>query len=369
MSGEEENIRQVAGCFRLNGEMDCWRPFGSGHINKTYRIEYREDESSQAYILQKINAEVFREPEKLMRNILQVTEFLRNKISMAGGDPRRETLRLIPAADGKWWHVDGQGDYWRMFEFIAGSESFDQVRSPEDFYQSARAFGHFQCLLADYPVETLEETIPDFHHTPKRFEALRKAAEEDVCGRAGNVRREIRFFQEREEEMKAAMEQYQAGRLPLRVTHNDTKLNNILFDRETGEALCIVDLDTVMPGFSIFDFGDSIRFGANTALEDEKDLNKVSLSLELFESYTKGFLEGCGGSLTETEKRMLPAGAKLMTMECGMRFLTDYLQGDTYFHIDRPKQNLDRARCQIALAEDMERKWEKMKNIVENAGK
>lgn len=304
-----------------------------------------------------------------MRNIAGVTSFLRERIQAQGGDPSRETLNIVKARDGKDYCRDSDGNYWRGYLFIERATTYDKVRNPEDFYQSGKAFGRFKRQLAKYPADELSETIPNFHNTPVRLEAFKAAVNADVCGRARLVEEEIKFVLDREKEASIAMDMLKDGRLSLCVTHNDTKLNNIMIDDATGEALCIIDLDTIMPGLSIFDFGDSIRFGANTAEEDEPDVSKVSLSLPLFEIYTKGYLEGCKGSLTPEEKRMLPMGAKLMTFECGVRFLTDFLQGDTYFHISRENHNLDRTRTQFALVADMEKKWEEMEEIVRKSEK
>ena len=345
-----------------DGLASCER-YGSGHINDTFRVIREGDGGEERYILQRMNHEVFKDPVGLMGNVSGVTTFLRKKIVENGGDPDRETLNLVPTVDGAVFYRDSSGNYWRVYLFIANATCYNLVEKPEDFYQSGKAFGHFQRLLADYPAAELVETIPGFHDTPKRFETFKQAVAEDICGRAGRVQEEIRFVMDRAADMGVAKEMLAAGRLPLRVTHNDTKLNNIMIDDATGEALCIIDLDTIMPGLSIFDFGDSIRFGANTAEEDETDLSKVSLSLPLYETYTRGFLEGCGGSLTEQEKQMLPMGAKLMTLECGMRFLTDFLQGDTYFKIHREDHNLDRTRTQFGLVADMEKKWAEMEAI------
>jgi len=241
----------------------------------------------------------------------------------------------------------------------------DKAESPEQFYKSAVAFGRFQSLLSDYPAHTLHETIPDFHNTPDRLRKFREAVERDAFGRAGDVRDEILFCNTREAFIHTLADAEKAGELPLRVTHNDTKLNNIMFDSATGEPICVVDLDTVMPGYSVNDFGDSIRFGATTADEDERDLSKVNLDLNLYELYTKGFIEGCGGKLEPKELSLLPAGAKMITLECGMRFLTDYLEGDNYFRIHRPGQNLDRCRTQFKLVADMEKHWDEMAAVVE----
>lgn len=357
-------ITEAIGLLTFEGELVSWKRYGSGHINDTFRLVCKTGEGEKHYIIQRINHEVFKDPVSLMRNIEGVTSFLRERIKAQGGDPARETLNIIKAKDGKGYCQDSDGNYWRGYLFIEGAFTYDKVRNPEDFYQSGKAFGRFKCQLAEYPAEELAETIPNFHNTPMRLTALKEAVKADVCGRAHLVEEEIRFALDREKESAIAMELLKEGRLPLCVTHNDTKLNNIMIDDKTGEALCIIDLDTIMPGLSIFDFGDSIRFGANTAEEDDPDAGKASLSLPLFEVYTRGYLEGCKGSLTPEEKRMLPMGAKLMTLECGIRFLTDFLQGDTYFHTNRENQNLDRTRTQFGLVADMEKKWKQMEQVV-----
>lgn len=357
-------IDEAIALLSFEGEPVSKVRYGSGHINDTYKLICKDGDQERLYILQRINHEIFTDPVSLMKNISGVTSFLREQIIAQGGDPYRETLNIVKAKDGKDYCQDSDGNYWRGYLFISGATCFDEVRNPEDFYQSGKAFGHFQRQLAQYPAGDLAETIPNFHNTPVRLETFKKAVAEDICGRAHLVQDEIRFVLDREKEAGMAMEMLKEGKLPLRVTHNDTKLNNIMIDDATGEALCIIDLDTIMPGLSIFDFGDSIRFGANTAAEDEPDTSKVSLSLPLFEIYTKGYLEGCQGSLTEEEKAMLPMGAKLMTYECGMRFLTDYLQGDTYFHVARENHNLDRTRTQFGLVADMEKKWAEMEEII-----
>lgn len=364
MDNSGELRLEAARAFAVKGKIKECEPYGSGHINLTFRLVCEEDGQEHSYILQQMNQEVFRDIDGLMNNVKGVTTFLRRQILENHGDPDRETLNLVPTKDGKDYYRDSRGNCWRVYLFIHRATCYNLVEKESDFYQSGKAFGRFQCLLADYPADRLAETIPDFHNTALRFETFQKAVEEDVMGRAGQVEKEIRFVRERAEEMGLAYALLREGRLPLRVSHNDTKLNNIMIDDATGQALCIIDLDTIMPGFSIFDYGDSIRFGANTAEEDERDLSKVSLSLPLFEVYTKGFLEGSQGRLTRTETDMLPYGAKMMTLECGMRFLTDYLQGDVYFHTSRERHNLDRCRTQFALVADMERKWSQMKEIV-----
>lgn len=351
--------------FEFQGTVISWEPYGSGHINDTFLVVSDDGKKEHNFILQRMNHYIFKDPAGLMNNITGVTSHLREKILKAGGDPLRETLNVVRTKEGKAFYKDSIGSFWRVFLFIDGAVTFDTVENPRDFYESGKAFGRFQGLLSDYPVGKLKDTIPDFHNTPVRYRTFLNAVSDDACKRAGSVREEIDFIVQREGEYTKAEDMLLKGELPLRVTHNDTKLNNIMIDIKTRKAICVIDLDTIMPGLSIHDFGDAIRFGANTAREDEKDLSKVSLSLPLFELYTKGFLEGCEGRLTKEEAGMLALGAKLMTMECGIRFLTDYLQGDLYFKIHRENHNLDRARTQLRLAGDMEQKWAEMEAIVE----
>ncbi|MEG2350677.1 MAG: aminoglycoside phosphotransferase family protein [Hungatella sp.] len=357
-------LQEARQAFVFEGDNISCERYGSGHINDTFRVINEAKGREHHYILQRMNHEIFKDPVALVKNIAGVTGFLRKKIIENGGDPYRETLNLVDTKDGGNYYVDSDGNYWRAYLFIGDATCYNLVEKPEDFYQSGKAFGHFQRLLSDYPAKELSETILNFHNTPVRFATFKQAVKEDICHRAASVMPEIQFVMDRAADMSAAQNMLEEGKLPLRVTHNDTKLNNIMIDNQTGEAICIIDLDTIMPGLSIFDFGDSIRFGANTAEEDEQDLSKVSLSLSLFEIYTKGFAEGCQGSLTDAEVQMLSMGSKLMTLECGMRFLTDHLQGDTYFKIHRENHNLDRARTQFGLVADMEKKWSKMEAIV-----
>lgn len=364
MSAKCDKINEAIEAIDFKGRVIDYKRFGSGHINDTFLLTCQEEDNIIRYILQRMNNDIFTDVKGLMENITGVTAFLRRKIEEANGNPDRETLNVIWTKDGKSYFEDSAGFYWRGYLYIEDASSYDVVEKPEDFYESAKAFGHFQSLLSEYPAEKLHETIPDFHNTPVRFKTFKKAVEEDKCGRKSMVEKEIQFIMEREKEMSMAMDMLKEGKLPLRVTHNDTKLNNIMIDNKTRTGICVIDLDTVMPGLSINDFGDSIRFGANTAEEDEVDLSKVSLSLPLFEVYVKGFLEGCNGSLTEQEIKMLSMGAKLMTLECGMRFLTDFLSGDTYFKIHRDNHNLDRTRTQLELVADMEKKWKEMEEIV-----
>lgn len=362
----DEVREKVAMQFAMEGELKELSVFGNGHINDTLRATCElADGRTKRYIVQRMNDGIFKNPDELMENVMNVTSFLRKKIIAAGGDPDRETLNVIPTKDGKNYLTDENGDFWRCYIFIEDATSFDQVEKPEDFYNSAVAFGNFQRLLADYPAATLHETIKNFHNTVSRFADFKKAVEEDVAGRAKDVQKEIQFVLDREADCHVICDALAKGELPLRVTHNDTKLNNIMIDNRTGKGLCVIDLDTVMPGSSLYDYGDSIRFGASTGAEDEQNLDLIWCDLELFEIYTKGYVEGCGGSLTEKEIRMMPMGAKLMTLECGMRFLADHLQNDIYYKIHRENHNLDRARTQFKLVADMEAKWDEMNAIVE----
>lgn len=360
-----KNIKEVIGCFDFKGTLTECIPFGSGHINDTYRLTYEDEGCTRCFILQKMNKSIFTKPVELMENIMGVTSWLRKKIQENGGDAERETLNVIPNKEGKPYCVDSTGEYWRVYLLIENAVSYDRVEKEDDFYQSAVAFGKFQGLLADYPADTLHETIANFHNTVDRFAKFKAALEADCCHRAAEVPEEISFVLEREALAHILCDKLERGELPLRVTHNDTKLNNIMIDNATGKAICVVDLDTVMPGLSVYDFGDSIRFGASTGDEDEKDLSKIWMDLHLFEVYTKGFIEGCAGALTAEELDALPMGAIMMTFECGMRFLTDYLEGDHYFKIHREGHNLDRCRTQFKLVADMEQKLPQMKAIVE----
>ena len=340
--------------FCLDAEPASCTPYGCGHINRTYLVATA---GGRCYILQKINHHTFRDVAGLMENIELVTEHLRRK----SPDPR-SVLTLIRTKDGKSY-LEADVGYWRVFRFVEDSICLQQPESDADFYESAVGFGTFQQLLSDFPAEKLHETIPNFHNTPDRYRAFHETLTRDPMHRAAQVQPEIEFALARQAEMAALQNALDAGELPLRVTHNDTKLNNVLFDAKTRRALCIIDLDTVMPGSALYDYGDSIRFGAATAAEDERELDKMEMSLERFRVFTRGYVRACPG-LTQKELELLPLGAKVMTMECGVRFLTDHIDGDNYFSIHREGQNLDRAHTQFKLVADMERKWDKMKEIV-----
>lgn len=366
----EKQLQEAIGNFGLEGTLLSANTYGSGHINDTVLLVYELDNKEERkVILQRMNTDIFPEPENLMENIKGVTGWLRKKIEAAGGNPDRETLNVIPALDGKAYYCDSEGDYWRVFKYITDATSFDRIEKTEHFYESAVTFGGFQGLLSDYPAETLHEAIKGFHDTAARFEVFKQAVSDDVKERADLCREDIQFVLDREYIANIYKKYAEEGKLPLRVTHNDTKLNNIMIDNKTGKGICVIDLDTVMPGYVMNDFGDSIRFGASTAAEDETDLDKVSCSMELFRVYTEGFLKGANGQITQTEIDLLPAGALVMTFECGMRFLTDYLQGDVYFKIHKENHNLDRARNQFKLVADMEAKWDEMKSIVKEVQK
>ena len=338
--------------------------YGQGHINDTFCVICQPQEGDAVrYILQGLSLAAFPRQDELMENFIGITSYLRDKIIAAGGDPLRETLSLVKTRDGKDYYTDGTGKVWRLTPFIENTDCF-QSATPELFEASARAFGNFQYMLQGYPAETLHEAIVNFHNTEDRFAKFEAALAADKHDRAKDIQAEIQFVLDRKADCSVALQALRDGKLPLRVTHNDTKLNNILIDRATGEGICVIDLDTTMPGLSINDFGDSIRFGANHSKEDEKDLTKVNFDIDLYEVYTRGFLEGAKGSLTAAELEYLPWGARLMTLECGIRFLTDYLDGDHYFRIHYADQNLDRCRTQFKLVKDMEEQFEAMAAVV-----
>lgn len=339
-------MQDIISMFTLEGKAVRCIPYGSGHINQTWLVE---TDKPHRYILQKVNTGVFPNGAGLMNNIILVTEHLRKK----DPDPRH-VLTLVPAKNGDLYISKDEKELWRVYEYVSGGICLDRAETPADFRLSGLAFGEFQRKMADFPAEKLVEVIPGFHDTPKRYGAFHTAVREDRMNRAKNVRPEIDFILEREKTAGLLMNLMREGSLPLRVTHNDTKLNNVMLDEKTRQPLCILDLDTVMPGLVANDFGESVRFGASTAAEDEPDTEKVHVDLKLYEAFAEGFLGACGTQLSETEKETLPDGARMMSLENGMRFLTDYLEGDTYFHIARPEHNLDRCRAQLALVREME---------------
>ena len=364
---ESRSLEDAVYAFGFGTNCSYVKPFGEGHINETYAVYMPEQDGQDVpcYVLQRINTNVFKNPDQVMDNIFGVTEYLRNVIRQDGGDLDRETLSYIKTKDGESYFEDDNGQPWRCLHYVPNSVCYQQVERPEQFYQSALSFGHFLKQLGDYPAESLYETIPQFHDTVKRFRDFDDAQRKDVKNRARYCRPEIDFALKRENDCGVLMQQLGEGLLPLRVTHNDTKLNNILFDADTGKGLCIIDLDTIMPGLAANDFGDSIRFGASTAEEDEKDLEKVHFDINLYEMYVKGYLETAKDVLTPEEIASLPWGARLMTLECGMRFLADFLQGDVYFKTAYPEHNLVRARTQFRLVEEMEEQFDEMNRILQ----
>lgn len=366
MKNEQElSLREAIGAYDFGGIVTDTVQYGSGHINDTYAVTvktYQED--NKRFILQRINTKVFKNPVALMSNIVSVTEYLHKVIAENGGDPLRETLTLVKTKENTYYFTDGYGEIWRCYLFIEGTYCLQEVEGPEQFYETAKSFGRFLRLLDGYPSGTLAVTIEKFHDTRSRFQNFKAALSADVRSRADNVAAEAEFILKHEADCAVLVDLLDQGKLPLRVTHNDTKLNNILLDIKTGKGICIVDLDTIMPGSSLYDYGDSIRYGATTAAEDEQDLSKVHFDKALFEIFTKGYLEAAGDVLTPLEKAYMPWGAKLMTLECGMRFLTDYLNGDIYFKISRENQNLDRCRTQLKLVAEMEQCWDEMNEFL-----
>ena len=365
MSTAESFLNEVLAAFDFGYPVVGAARFGYGHINDTFCVHTQPaDDCCEAFILQRMSSVAFKHPDQLMSNIVGVTDYLGRKIAEVGGDRDREAMQVLRPRNGESYYTDSEGGAWRVYPFIKDSYCYQTADTPELFAASGRAFGRFQRMLDGYPAETLFETIPHFHDTEDRLAEFKAALAANTMDRAKFCGPEIEFVMAHEADCSVALKALREGILPLRVTHNDTKLNNVLIDKRTGEGICVIDLDTVMPGLSINDFGDSIRFGANRCEEDEQDLSKVFIDLGLFDVYAAAFLEGAGDTLTDAEIEYLPWGAKLMTLECGIRFLTDYLVGDTYFHIHRENHNLDRARTQFKLVADMEAHWEEMNDII-----
>ena len=352
-----DEILALAQQFAPGSELGTPKPFGGGHINDTFLLK-RED--GYRFVLQRINKNVFPNPPQVMENIQRVTHHLRKRIRAVGGDPERETLRILKNADGEMFCIDRNGDYWRAYTFVGNSMSYDQVESADIFRESGRAFGRFMSMLDDFDAASLHETIARFHDTPKRFRDFHAAVDGNASGRADNVRDLIEVALSYESFGSTLMDQLAAGDLPLRVTHNDTKLNNVLIDTDTGCAVCVVDLDTVMPGLCAYDFGDAIRFGASTAAEDEQDLSKVHFDMDLYRAYAEGYLSEVAQALSANEVDSLAVGAKMMTLENGIRFLGDYINGDVYFKTAYPEHNLVRARTQFKLLAEMDEHWDEM---------
>ena len=361
----EHYLRDIVSHFQLEGQLLDAKPYGTGHINDTYASRFQTDQGVARYIHQRLNPNVFREPEKVMENIERVTRHARERVIASGGDPQRETLNLVSTVDGQSFYRSPEGDIWRTYLFIDGCRTYDQVEDVRHVYSAANAFGNFQRLLSGLPGKRLYETIPNFHHTRKRFDAFVQALENDVKNRAASVKAEIDFILKREADVSVVVDMLAQGRLPERVTHNDTKLNNVLIDERTGQGVCVIDLDTVMPGSALYDFGDLARTGASAALEDEPDLSKVRLDLDMFERLAHGYLDATRDILTPTEIGYLPFAAKLITLEQAIRFLGDHLNGDVYYKVHRQNHNLDRARTQIKLVAEIERYMDQMRIVVD----
>ncbi len=358
-------LEEALNAFEFEGKVAGALRFGKGHINDTFAVYTQTPKGEyRRFILQKINTFVFPDVPKLMENIVGVSGYLRSSIASQGGNPDREAMTLVKTKQGGWYYTAADGSLWRSYLFIENAVCYQKAESPALFAAAARAFGGFFRQLEGYPAATLYETIPDFHNTKKRFQKFVQAVQQDPCDRAARCKPEIEFILQRERQCSLLVDLLHEGKLPLRVTHNDTKLNNVLLDPVTLEGVCVVDLDTVMPGLLVYDFGDAIRYGANTASEDEKDANRVRFSLPLYSAYVEGFLQAAGAVMTPLEKEMMPWGARIITLELGMRFLTDYLEGDAYFRPPVPGHNLVRCKSQLALVEDMEKNWEQMNQIV-----
>ncbi|MBR5439318.1 MAG: phosphotransferase [Clostridia bacterium] len=359
-----KELKEVLQNFDIDGTLISASPYGFGHINTTYLVVYENGDKPMRYILQKINTSLFKSVDELMSNIALVTDFNRERIIKRGGNPDRESLTVIKTKSGENYYRREDGECFRVFIFIENTVAYQTVTKPKDFYYSAIAFGSFSNLLAEFDASKLYEILPNFHNTKVRYQNFLAALEKDEFDRAKDCQKEIEFIKAREHYYSKIVDLLESGKMPLKVTHNDTKLNNVLLDDKTGEPVAVIDLDTIMPGSLCYDFGDSIRFGCNPCDEDEKDLSKVNFRLDLYEMYLKGYLEAVGERITDIEKENLAFGSILMTIECGMRFLTDYLSGDTYFRTHRPGQNLDRARTQLKLVSDMEKIFNQMNALV-----
>ncbi len=351
---------QILSGFDIDGDIIKSEEYGNGHINKTYLVTTTTEKK---YILQQININVFKRPKDVMENIELVTNHIRSKESCNGQDASRASLEIV-GTKRNGSYVKLRENYWRCYKFIAGAKTYEKITNPLQFYEVGKAIGKFQLQLSDFPIERLHITIPDFHNTPKRYETFISVANMDEYDRGLDVFNEFKFICDRQDDMRIIEDGLTNGSIPLRVTHNDTKLNNIMIDESTNEAVCVIDLDTVMPGSVLYDFGDAIRVGASTAVEDEKDLSKIQVDFELFELFTRGFLETVHHILTPTEVENLVNSAKIITLECGMRFLTDYLDGDHYFAIHYEGHNLVRARAQFKFVEEIEKNYDQLQKIV-----
>lgn len=364
------DLEAISSHFSVLGAFLDAVPFGGGHINDTYLVRLRQSGGEvRRLVLQRINPMVFRKPEEVMYNIEQVSAHLHSKVVRAGKDPLRHAIRLVMALDGRSYYRSEAGETWRMMHFIEGAQTYQRARNPQHYYHAAKAFGEFLQALSDFPASDLYVTIPDFHHTPKRFQAFMQALEGDCVNRAQGVKMEIEFVLEREQDTGTLVDLVNKGLMAERVTHNDTKIDNVMIDDRSGEGVCVIDLDTVMPGLVVFDFGDAVRSGANRAAEDEVDGDKVVFDLAVFDHLARGFLEATRDWLTPVEIGHLAFGARLITLEQGIRFLTDYLNGDTYYKTHWPEQNLARTRTQLKLVAQMESRLEIMENVIAKYGR
>ena len=363
---EAHDVKAVGAAFRIEGRFLEAAPYGSGHINDTYAAVYEQAGRRVRFIHQRINHAIFKQPIALMENVQRVTEHQRRALAIAGAqDLERRALTLIPARDGRVWHQDAQGNVWRTYIFIEGARTHDVIQNEQQAFQAARAFGAFQGQLATLTGARLHETIPNFHHTPSRFATLEQAIAADAKNRAATCRPEIEFCLKQKPWVGRLIEAQQRGEIPERVTHNDTKLNNVMIDDATGEGICVIDLDTVMPGLALYDFGDMVRTSTSPAREDEQDLSKVTMRMPYFEALARGYLATAGSFLRQAERDQLAFSGKLITFEIGVRFLTDYLQGDVYFKTHRPGHNLDRCRTQFRLTQSIADQEEAMNKLVE----
>lgn len=365
MAYQEKQLQEISKQFQIYGEILHAETFKIGHINETYSATYDQGGMRVRYIHQKINKHVFKNPPAVMKNVMRVTTHLRRRLEAADArDITRRSLIVIPTRDGRSFYVSRDGEYWRTFVFVEGVQTFESVQSPEQALQAGRAFGEFQSLLVDLPGGRLNETIPHFHNTRRRFSALQHAIQKDHYNRARAAKPEIDFALKHEAVVDVILEAMAKGRIPERITHNDTKFNNVMLDTLTGEAKCVVDLDTVMPGCALYDFGDMVRTTTSPTLEDERDLSKVKMHMPIFKKLAEGYLSTAGSFLTRAEKALMAFAGKLITFEIGIRFLTDFLSGDTYFRIHRPEHNLDRCRTQFRLVESIEQQEEAMQTFV-----
>ena len=366
----KDELKNICAKFAVKGELESIEPIKTGHINDTMCVTFKRDDGTRkSYTLQSINTYVFKKPEVVMNNIMAVTDYLCDQYHAEGLHASRHVLKFYKTVDGQNFYRDEKDRCWRVYLFVGDASTYNNVSDPVLLYNAGKAFGEFQKRLSNFPMDKLEETIPNFHNTPDRYRQLKEAIENNVSGRADLVKDEIDFFMSRENEAATLFNLQKSGDLPLRVTHNDTKYNNVLIDDQTHEAICVIDLDTIMPGLSVHDFGDAIRFATATAAEDEKDLSKVHMNIDSFDAFTKGFIGTAKGFFTQTELDNMVMGAKLMTLECAVRFLTDYINGDVYFKTDYPEHNLDRAHTQIKLVSEMEQKEDEMQEIVRKYSK